>query len=135
MVEIIQPVDPVQKAIAYLTPFFPDVVFGLGVPSDWTWGPLLIVVSDAGGAGTHDYILDNAYLRVEISCQDVELCSETARKIHGLLAAWQFEDRAVYWDRTLQRPTYALDEETEVPSYSLTVSMNFRMTREQVTAP
>lgn len=135
MPEIILPVDPVALTLEYLNPFFPDAVVGMDVPSDWAWGALLIVVTDVGGDGMRDIILDDVNLMIEVSHEDSVTASETARKIHGLLRAWTWTNRAVYWRRTLQRPTYMPDEETETPAYSLTVSLTFRMTKEQVEVP
>lgn len=133
--DIIKPVDPVAEAIRYLSPYFPGAVFGLSVPASWEWGPLLVVVTDTGGPGEHDVVLDEANLTIEVSHEDAEVASDTARTIHGLLKAWPMANRAVYWRRTLQRPTYTPDEETEVPAYSLTVTLNFRMTTETVEIP
>lgn len=123
--EITVPQDPVVRALSYLTPYL-DAVPQPEVPANWEWGPLLVVVTDTGGAGERDVVLDDARLTVEVSHQDSVIASETCRRIHGLLRAWQGQEPGVYWLRTLQRPTYTPDEQTRTPAYTTTVELSFR---------
>ena len=132
MVEILQGKDPVAETIAYLSPFYPEAVFGLDVPAEWEWGPLLIVVTDVGGPGPRDVVLDDAYISVLVSHEDSENASDIARTILGLLRQWPMANRAVYWNRVMQRPTYAPDEDTKVPAYSMTVALTFRASKKIV---
>lgn len=126
MGELIIPVDPVAKAIAYLGPMHPDVRMALDVPSDWAWDDTLVVVVDVGGAGPVGVVLDDVFLMVEVSSPDDEKASELARLIYGQLRGWQWKDPGVSWVSSLQRPTYSPDEDTRSPGYAMTVNLRFR---------
>lgn len=132
IVEIIRPVDPVAKAIKYLQPLFPDAKVTLFPPPDWEWNKPLITVTDVGGMGMHDYVMDNVFLHFMVSMEDSSEASEVARTLLGLLRAWAFLPHGVYWKQVIQRPTFTPDEESEVPAYTLTVSLDFRAETVQV---
>lgn len=128
MSELIIPVDPVARAISYLRGLFPDVRFAIDVPSNWDWDldKTLAVVVDVGGAGPMSVVLDDVFLMVEVSNQDGIEASRVAREIYAQLRHWQWVERGVAWKSSLQRPTYTPDDETKVPSYSMTVNLRFK---------
>lgn len=134
MSELIIPVDPVARAIAYLRGLFPDVKFAIDVPSNWDWdlGNTLAVVVDVGGAGPMSVVLDDVFLMVEVSNQDGIEASRVAREIYARLRHWQWVERGVAWKSSLQRPTYTPDDETKVPSYSMTVNLRFKSEIRQI---
>lgn len=127
MPEIILFQDPIARAVAYLGAFVP-VEAGpfLDAPADWSWGDLLVTVVDVGGSGERDVVLDDVMLSVEVSCGDSMRASEVARRLHGLLRQWPYEEKGVRFLRTIQRPTFQPDEETRTPGYSMTVELSFR---------
>lgn len=140
--EIIKPVDPIKKTLDYIKKFYPETEEGTGKdavraaiepPSDWDWAGLLFTVADVGGAGFHDYVLDNVFLSIMVSHPDSIRASDIARTLHGLLIAWSYSKDRVYWRGSLQRPMYTPDDVTEVPAYTMTVSLDFRATTEEVT--
>ncbi len=124
--ELIVPVDPVARAIAYLEPKHPGVRFALDVPSEWEWNDTLVVLVDVGGAGPIGVVLDDVFLMVEVSDPDSEKASELARLIYAQLRDWQYQERGVAWKSSIQRPTYSPDEDTRCPGYSMTVNLRFR---------
>ena len=127
MPEIILFQDPITRAVSYLGKFVP-VESGpfLDVPAEWSWGDLLVTVVDVGGSGERDVVFDDAMLSVEVSCGDSLRASEVARRLHGLLRQWPYEEQGVRFLRTIQRPTFQPDEDTRTPGYSMTVELSFR---------
>lgn len=119
--------DPTTRAASYLGKFVP-VEAGpfLDVPAEWRWGDLLVAVVDTGGGGEHDVVLDDVMLTVSVSHEDSVRASEVARRLHGLLRQWPYEESGVRFLRTIQRPTFDPDEETRTPGYSMTVELSFR---------
>lgn len=127
MPEIILFQDPIARAVAYLGKFVPeDAGPFLDVPAEWPWGGLLVTVVDVGGGGERDVVLDDVMLSVEVSCGDSIRASDVARRLHGLLRQWPYEEMGVRFLRTIQRPTFDPDEETRTPGYSMTVELSFR---------
>lgn len=127
MPEIILFQDPTLRASSYLGTFIP-VEAGpfLDVPANWSWGGLLVTVVDTGGGGERDVVLDDVMLTVAVSHPDSLRASEVARRLHGLLRQWPYEEKGVRFLRTIQRPTFQPDEETRTPGYSMTVELSFR---------
>lgn len=129
MAEILKLQDPVLAVIAYLRDWVPGVT--IEPPSGWTWDALLVTVQDAGGTGERDVALDDVLISVTVSHPDLATASDKARELHGLLRAWPNTSQRVYWNGTVQRPTFDPDPETRTPAYSFTVRLIFRA--EQVT--
>lgn len=124
MVEVIRFPDPAMRAIAYLSRFYPNVL--PEPPAKWPWNDLLVTVTDVGGLGVYDVVLDEAALMVEISHPNQETASQTARSIAALLKQWPRQELGVYWRREISRPTWQPDDETRTPAYHLTVALAFR---------
>ena len=119
--------DPLARAVSFLGKFVPPAAGPfLDVPADWAWGDLLVVVVDVGGSGERDVVLDDVMLSVEVSHADSLRASEVARRLHGLLRQWPYEESGVRFLRTIQRPTFEPDDETRTPGYSFTVELSFR---------
>lgn len=134
MPEIILFQDPIARAVAYLGKFVPeDAGPFLDVPAEWPWGDLLVTVVDVGGGGERDVVLDDVMLSVEVSCGDSIRASDVARRLHGLLRQWPYEEKGVRFLRTIQRPTFQPDEETRTPGYSMTVELSFRASTNELT--
>lgn len=129
MAQVVILTDPVARAITFLAPYLPEPSGPyLDVPSGWDWSSQdpLVIVTDTGGAGERDVVLDDVRLTLEVSHPDSVMASRVCRELHGLMRQWQSLEPGVYWGRTIQRPTYSPDEETRTPSYSATVELTFR---------
>lgn len=121
--------DGVAEAINYLTPYLPtgsDISQEVPEEFDWTGAGIVVQVSDGGGPGIRDHVLEDQVIWVEVSHPDSAVASHWARTIYGLLRAWQTGAEGVYWSRTHQRPAYQRDTVTGRPFYSLAVELTFR---------
>ena len=125
MVEILRFTDPVLAARDFLLDWYPSTV--TEIPDKFDWNSLLVVVSDAGGEGEKDVVLDRVILKIEAYSPDREEASETCRNVHGLLRAWnQIDDLGPTFDGTIQRPTSDPDPETRTPGYSALLRLIYR---------
>lgn len=124
MASIVRFPDPMLECIRYLSRYYPLVV--PEVPEGWAWDGLLIVVTDVGGGGAYEVVLDDARLMIEIAHPDHAVASEAARTVYGLLRQWPAEQSGVYWRDTIMRPTWSPDEQTRTPGYAMTVALAFR---------
>lgn len=130
MTQIIRLQDPVLAARRYLRPWYDALS---EIPEGWDWAGLLVTITDAGGLGERDVILDDVLLTLTVSHPDRETASTEARNIHGLLKAWgEMSDRTTF-DSTIQRPTYDPDPDTRTPAYTFTVRLIFRVETTTVT--
>ena len=125
MAKILRLRDPVLEARDFLLEYFDDVV--TEIPPKFGWDQLIIRISDAGGEGEKDLILDRAILHIEVYSPNKAEASETCRSIHGLLRAWnQIHDSGPTWGGTIQRPTADDEPESRTPGYSTHVRLIFR---------
>lgn len=133
MVEILTFQDPVIRALDYLRDYVDGTLVG-EVPYDWDWerNEILVVVTDTGGAGERDVVLDDTWLTLSVGHPDSVVASEQAGVVHGLLRAWPYEESGVRFLRTIQRPTFVADSETRYPSYEMTVELSFRAIRREI---
>lgn len=122
--EILRLHDPVISTIAFLGQYFENVRDS--VPYQFDWRSPLVVVTDAGGTGERDVVLDDVILSFRVFDKDKFTASERARTIHGLLRAWPDLYPDVTWNGTVQRPTFDPDDETRTPGYSFSVRLIFR---------
>src|SRR5699024_1658147 len=86
----------------------------LEISPGWDWKGLLVTVSDVGGYGERDVVLDDARLMVEVWHPDSVTASEWCRDLHGLLRSWRDNDptKTVTFLRTVQRPTFKPNDAT-----------------------
>ena len=122
--------DAVAEAIQYVAPFLPpDTLVTQDIPDDMGWEDvgLVVQISDAGGPGERDVVLDDVALAYEVNHPDSTVAQHWASVLHGLLADWQNGSAGVYWWGTVQRPTYQRDAGTGRPFYSGSVIVTFRM--------
>lgn len=125
--EIVKLQDPVARAIAYVRPFIPaGGEIHMDVPARWAWDRLLVVVSDTGGRGERDVVLDDVRLTTTVFHPDSVAASESARNLHGLLRQWPYQESGVRFLRTLTRPTFDPDGATRTPGYTSTVELSFK---------
>jgi hypothetical protein len=121
--------DGVAEAMEYLVPYLPaETSLHQEVPEefDWSSADLVIQISDGGGPGVRDTVLEDQVLWVEVSHPDSVVASHWVRVIYALLRAWQTGATGVYWSRTHQRPAYQRDSVTGRPFYSLAVELTFK---------
>lgn len=125
MAEVILFPDPVERAIGFLTGYLPaDVWVSQDIPADRP--DELVTVTDTGGAGVHDRVLDETRLTLDVWAKDSPRASELARTIYSLLRAWPGIGRGVYLRPGWSRPSYFPDSETRIPRYVMTVTFSFR---------
>ena len=121
--------DGVAEAIEYLTPYFPEgtpVSQEVSEEFDWEAHDLVVQISDGGGPGVRDTVLEDQTIWVEVSHPDSTVASYWVRVVYALLRAWQTGAVGVYWSRTYQRPAYQRDSVTGRPFYSLAVEITFK---------
>lgn len=117
--------DPVERAIGYLSTFFPlETWISQDVPADRA--DEMIIVTDTGGAGVYDHVFDETRLTVDVWAKDSPRASEIARTVYALLRAWQEQEPGVYRRQGWSRPRYFPDDETRIPRYVMTVQLSFR---------
>lgn len=123
--EVIMFPDPVAAAISFLTAYLPASVWvAQDVPAN---RPVeLVTVTDTGGAGTYDHVLDETRLTLDVWAADSIRASELARTIYALMWAWPGIGQGVYRRQGWSRPAYLPDSETRIPRYVLTVTLSFR---------
>lgn len=125
MVEILRFSDPVIEVRKFLLNWYPNVV--TEIPDKFDWKTPIIVISDAGGEGESDVVLDRVILKIEAYSPSKAEASETCRTVHGLLRAWNHIDpTGAAFDATIQRPTYDPDPETRTPGYTTHLRLIFR---------
>ena len=125
MTELIIFPDPIARAIAFLTPYLPaDVWVSQDVPAERP--AELVAITDTGGAGIHDHVLDETRLTLDVWAPSSPRASELARFIYALLRAWPGLEKGVYRRDGWTRPEYLPDSETRIPRYVLTVTFSFR---------
>lgn len=123
--EVILFPDPVVRAIAFLTAYLPaDVWVSQDIPADRPQE--LVTVTDTGGAGVHDHVLDETRLTLDVWAPNSPRASQLARTIYALLRAWPGTEPGVYLRKGWSRPAYFPDSETRIPRYVLTVTFSFR---------
>ena len=135
MAQFLRLQDPVARANEYLGFFVPKTAGPfLEVPSGWDWKGLLVTVTDVGGDGERDVVLDDARLMVEVWDPDSVVASEWCRDIHALLRGWRDQDptKTVTFLRTVQRPTFKPDDATRTPGYFTIVELSFRADRREI---
>ena len=135
MTQFLRLQDPVARTIEYLGFFVPKEAGPfLEVPPGWSWKNLLVTVTDVGGDGERDVVLDDTRLMVEVWHPDSVIASEWCRDIHGLLRSWREHDqtKTVSFLRTVQRPTFLPDEATRTPGYFTIVDLSFRADRREI---
>jgi len=127
MPEILLFQDPIARAISYLSQWVPASAGPhLDIPPKWKWGPLLVTVTDTGGPGEKDVVLDQARVTVDVYHEDSERASDVARKLHGLIRAWHTQENGVRFLTTLTRPTYRPEDATGTPGFFFTVELLFK---------
>ena len=93
MAQFLRLQDPVARANEYLGFFVPETAGPfLEIPSGWDWKSLLVTVTDVGGDGERDVVLDDVRLMVEVWDPDSVTASEWCRDIHALLRGWRDQD-------------------------------------------
>ena len=135
MAQFLRLQDPVARANEYLGFFVPKTAGPfLEVPPGWDWKSLLVTVTDVGGDGERDVVLDDARLMVEVWDPDSVAASEWCRDLHGLLRCWRDHDptKTVTFLRTVQRPTFKPDDATKTPGYFTIVDLSFRADRREI---
>ena len=135
MAQFLRLQDPVARANEYLGFFVPKTAGPfLEIPSGWDWKSLLVTVTDVGGDGERDVVLDDARLMVEVWHPDSVTASEWCRDLHGLLRSWRDNDttKTVTFLRTIQRPTFKPDDATRTPGYFTIVDLSFRADRREI---
>lgn len=123
------PRDAVAETMAFVEPYLPaGTLVAQDIPDDLDWSgvELVVQISDAGGPGLRDHILDDVALTFEVGHPDSVTASYWARRVYALIRAWQIGAVGVYWGRTIQRPAYQWDSATGRPFYSFSVLMTFK---------
>ena len=119
--------DPVARAISYIRPFIPaGGAIGLDVPPNWDWKNLLVTVTDTGGRGERDVVLDDARLTFVVYHPNSVTASDSALNLHGLIRAWPENERGVRFLRTMTRPNFSPDDASHTPGYLFTCELSFR---------
>ena len=125
MAEVIIFPDPIAAAIEFLMAYLPASVW-VSQDAPAQRPAELVTVTDTGGAGVHDHVLDETRLTLDVWAGDSIRASELARTIYALLWAWPGVGRGVYRRKGWTRPAYFPDSETRIPRYVLTVTFSFR---------
>ncbi|MFJ2618164.1 hypothetical protein [Glutamicibacter sp. NPDC087344] len=87
---------------------------------------MLVTVTDTGGLGEKDVVLDQARITVDVYHEDSEQASDVARKLHGLIRAWHTQEKGVRFISTLTRPTYRPEDASGTPGFFFTVELLFK---------
>lgn len=118
--------DVQARTIGWLRQFFPAAEIRPEPPPGWRWDRLLITVTDVGGPGARDVVMDDVTVTVEVSHPDQAAASAVAQQVYGLLREWPYHQAGVYFRGTVQRPTWWPEDETRTPLYKLTCRLAFR---------
>jgi len=122
--DIIVSPDPTVKARAFLMPIFPQAEFAQKVPAEMP--ELLVTITDTGGAGRHDVVMDEVRLTFDVYGPTSGEASELARDLFGVLWAWPELHQGVYRRRGWTRPAWLPDDATGCARYVLTATFDFR---------
>lgn len=124
MTDIIVSPEPTVTTRNYLVPIFPDVEFAQTVPAEMP--ELLVTITDTGGAGRHDVVMDEVRLTFDVYGPTSGEASELARDLFGVLWAWPDLHQGVYRRRGWARPAWLPDDATRRPRYVFTATFDFR---------
>ncbi|MFJ3957699.1 hypothetical protein [Arthrobacter sp. NPDC090010] len=124
MTDFIASPEPTVLAIAFIKQHFLDAEVGQKMPADRP--DLFIQVTDTGGAGRHDVVMDEVRLTFDVYAKDSSTASRVARDLFGLLWVWPERHTGVYRRRGWSRPAWVPDDVTGQARYVLTATLDFR---------
>lgn len=120
--------DPLVEALDYLRPYA-----GLALPelpAKYDGSEVAVVVTDTGGAGVYDYVLEDVRLTVDAYSRNQADASLTSREMYALMRDWWTVSDSVYWRGTVSRPQWYPDGNWH--RYTFTVALAFRGTETDI---
>lgn len=125
--------DALEMAFGFLGSYLPGSVTLLSsVPEEYDWdqGGTVVQLGLVSGPGEPLPFLESWVVTAEVIDRDSTVSARVANLVASLLASWQYGTEGVYWRRTVQSPSLQMDDELNLPFYSLSVQLAFRASEE-----